>query len=55
MPRKALAPVRAALRFAHQATDEFGTNQTCRRGIGTFAGVSPEERPNDQRLRQQPL
>lgn len=55
MPRKALAPVRAALRFAHQATGEYGAAQPGRRGVRTIAGAGPEERTGDQRLRPQAL
>ena len=55
MPRKALVPARAALRFAHQAAGECGAAQPGRRGMRTLAGTRPEERTGDQRLAPQAL
>ena len=50
MPRKALALVRAALRFAQEADDERGAAQPRRRGIRTLARRRPEERTKPQCL-----
>jgi len=55
MPRKALAPARAALRFAHQATGECEAARPGRRGRRTLAGACPEERTGTQRLPTQAL
>ncbi len=42
MPRKALVPARAALRFAHEAAVECGGTRPCRRGAGRAQGASPQ-------------
>ena len=43
MPRKALAAARAALGFAHEASDEFGAAQVrCDEGCGRSQGVLPQ-------------
>ena len=55
MPRKALAPVRAALRFARMATDECGACSTLPTRDRDARREHAEERPRDQRVRQQAL
>ena len=45
MPRKALVPARAALRFAQEAAGECGPAQPGRRGMRTLAGRLPGGRP----------
>ncbi len=42
MPRKALVPARAALRFAPEAAVECGGTRPCRRGAGRAQGASPQ-------------
>ena len=55
MPRKALAPERAALRFAQEADDERGAARPCRQGMRTLAVTRPGERPRSERLTRQAL